>query len=309
MSTANPPPAAPVPSALPEPRPLPSREILIIGHSTLLYWWPVWAIGFLFALFTFFTGDLVALVPNSTKKDQDLLKNASGSATVETVKGQGITEKREVTFEKQDVLIAPKPQNPKHAPLPIDLTPVHISTSKHVGVFFVLLLLVIIVVTNVPLRGPWSVIVVLFVVALVILLAYLGVLEQVLNVFSWLDVRISLGGYVAISVTLFVLWLLVVMVFDRFNYYMVFKPGQLKVREGFWEGEKDYDTAGMTLEKQRTDLFRHWILGLGAGDLIIRTSGAQGHQHDFPNVLFVSRRAAEINEMMRERAVVSGQNV
>jgi energy-coupling factor transporter transmembrane protein EcfT len=178
-----------------------------------------------------------------------------------------------------------------------------------VGVFFVLLLLVIIVVTNVPLRGPWSIIVVLFVVALIILLAYVGVLEQVLTIFSWLDVRISLGGYVAISTTLFVLWLLVVMVFDRFNYYMVFKPGQLKVREGFWEGEKDYDTAGMTLEKQRTDLFRHWILGLGAGDLIIRTSGAQGHQHDFPNVLFVSRRAAEINEMMRERAVVSGQNV
>ena len=62
-------------------------------------------------------------------------------------------------------------------------------------------------------------------------------------------------------------------------------------------------------EKQRTDLFRHWILGLGAGDLIVRTSGAQGHQLDFPNVLFVSRRAHEINEMMRERAVVSGQNV
>src|SRR5260370_15851615 len=111
MSTANPSSADPVPSHAtpPEPRSHPPREIVVIGHSTLLYWWPVWAIGFLFALFTFFTGELVALVPNATKKDQDLLRQASGSATVETAKGQGITEKREVTFEKQDVLIAPKP--------------------------------------------------------------------------------------------------------------------------------------------------------------------------------------------------------
>src|SRR5580700_5584232 len=107
MSTANPPPAAPVPSqgAPHEPRPASSREILVVGHSTLFYWWPVWAIGFICALFTYFTGDLVALVPNATIRDQDLLKNASGSATLEIVKGPGVTEKREFPIEKQDVLI------------------------------------------------------------------------------------------------------------------------------------------------------------------------------------------------------------
>src|SRR5438105_935698 len=107
MSTANPPPAAPVPpQGTPhEPRPIPSREILVVGHSTLFYWWPVWAVGFVCALFTFFTGDLVALVPNATKGDQDLFKNASGSATLEVVKGPGDIQKREVPIDKQDVLI------------------------------------------------------------------------------------------------------------------------------------------------------------------------------------------------------------
>ena len=39
-------------------------------------------------------------------------------------------------------------------------------------------------------------------------------------------------------------------------------------------GEKSYDTAGMSIEKHRDDLFRHWVLGLGSGDLTVRTSGA-----------------------------------
>jgi hypothetical protein len=35
-------------AALPHPAVL--QEINIYGHSTLLYWWPAWAVGFLFAL-------------------------------------------------------------------------------------------------------------------------------------------------------------------------------------------------------------------------------------------------------------------
>ena len=27
-----------------------AQEITVYGHSTLLYWWPAWAFGFLFAL-------------------------------------------------------------------------------------------------------------------------------------------------------------------------------------------------------------------------------------------------------------------
>src|SRR6516165_7171225 len=31
-------------------------EITIISHSNLFYWWPVWAVGFLMAGFTYFQG-------------------------------------------------------------------------------------------------------------------------------------------------------------------------------------------------------------------------------------------------------------
>jgi len=56
--------------------------------------------------------------------------------------------------------------------------------------------------------------------------------------------------------------------------YMVFTPGQLRVRQEIGGGEAAYDTAGMVIQKQRNDLFRHWILGLGSGDLVVNTSGA-----------------------------------
>jgi hypothetical protein len=298
MSTANPPQAPPAQAPRPQ-----RREVMIFSHSSLFYWWPVWAIGYLMALITLFTGDRVALVPGKT----ELLAEASGEATYETAKTPGVTESKRVTFEKRDVMLAPaKGEKETHRPK-MDLTPVHISASKNVGVLFVLVLMVVIFITNVPMRGLWSVIVILFVVALVIFLALVGVLNSILDLLSILDIRISLGGYIAMSSTLLVLWLLIVLLFDR-QIYMVFTPGQLKVKLAIGDAETVYDTTGMTFEKQRSDLFRHWILGLGSGDLIVRTAGAQGHHFDFANVLFLGRRVKEIEIMLRERPVVSGQN-
>ena len=70
-------------------------------------------------------------------------------------------------------------------------------------------------------------------------------------------------------------------------------------------GEQVYPTDGMTLEKHRSDLFRHWILGLGSGDLIVRTSGAHSHEFHMENVLNVNSKLREIEEMMRDKQVVS----
>ncbi|HEY1859280.1 MAG TPA: hypothetical protein VGG61_02945, partial [Gemmataceae bacterium] len=89
--------------------------------------------------------------------------------------------------------------------------------------------------------------------------------------------------------------------------YMIFSPGQLKVRQEIGGGEKAYDTSGMTIEKQRSDLFRHWILGLGSGDLIVNTSGAHVQHFEFPNVLFVGKKVHQIEDMLREKAVVRGR--
>lgn len=299
MSTATPQSVAP--AHAPETR----REILIVSHSSLFYWWPVWAVGFLMALITAFTGDRVALVPQHA----ELIKGATGSVDGNWIKDDGTTEQvKQKEFEKRDVVLAPKPASDKQAAAPMALTPVHISRYKNLGVLFTLVLLLVIFITNVPLRGLWSVIVIIFVVSLIIILGLLDVLDNILHALSFLDIRISTGGYVVISVVLFILWLLVFMLFDR-QIYMVFTPGQLRVKLEIGDAETAYDTTGMTIQKQRSDLFRHWILGLGSGDLIVRTSGAQGHQFDMPNVLFLGRKVREIEDMLRSRQVVSGQNM
>jgi hypothetical protein len=80
---------------------------------------------------------------------------------------------------------------------------------------------------------------------------------------------------------------------------MVFSPGGFKVCTEIGGGEMDYATVGLTLTKQRSDLFRHWILGFGSGDLIVRTTGAQAHQFEMPNVLFIDRKKHQIEQMIR----------
>ena len=291
MSTATPQPA-PAPAA---PAPEARREILIVSHSSLFYWWPVWAVGYLLAVISFATGHRVATVPN----DSQVYHRASGTVTVEE---DG--KSRNVAINNADMVVAPesKEKGTQHR---IALTPVHISTSKNLGVLFCFVLLLVIAITNIPLRGLWSVIVISFVIFVVIILALLGWLETLVEYISFLDIRINTAGYFLIATVLFILWLAVFLFFDQ-QIYMIFSPGQLRVKLEIGDAETAYDTTGMTIQKQRSDLFRHWVLGLGSGDLIVRTAGAQAHHFDMPNVLFLGRKVREIEDMLRSRQMVSG---
>src|SRR5215472_4431088 len=44
----------------------PSNEVVIISHSPIFYWWPVWFVGFLMAAWTYLEGHLMAVVPAGT---------------------------------------------------------------------------------------------------------------------------------------------------------------------------------------------------------------------------------------------------
>jgi hypothetical protein len=291
MSTATPQPA-PAPAV---PAPEARREILIVSHSSLFYWWPVWAVGYLLAIVSFFTGHRVATVPNESQ----VYHRASGSVTVEEEGKQ-----RNIGINNADLVVAPESKE-KGTQYRVALTPVHISTSKNLGVLFCFVLLLVIAITNIPLRGLWSVIVISFIIFVVIILALLGWLETLVEYISFLDIRINTAGYFLIATVLFILWLAVIVFFDR-QIYMIFSPGQLRVKLEIGDAETAYDTTGMTIQKQRSDLFRHWVLGLGSGDLIVRTAGAQAHHFDMPNVLFLGRKVREIEDMLRSRQMVSG---
>ncbi|MCI0738167.1 MAG: hypothetical protein L0Y72_03920, partial [Gemmataceae bacterium] len=200
---------------------VPKNEIRIISHSTLFYWWPVWAIGFLMALISLFSGQLMATVPSgSTFRENIVLDDVGKPRTVLVIPESGKI---------------PRDDNGK----PIDPR-VHISGSKNPGVLFCVVILLVVTITNVPLRGLWSVIVITFIVSITIILAILGKWDDILARFGQLDIRINFAGYLVLSGVLFVIWLVVFLLFDK-QIYIVFTPGQFRVRLEIGDAETAYD--------------------------------------------------------------------
>jgi hypothetical protein len=165
--------------------------------------------------------------------------------------------------------------------------------------------LLVVLVTNVPIRGLWSVVVVLIVLLGTVILALAGWWDDILEAAGHSHVFINAFGYLALSVPLLVFWLVVVLFFDR-QMYMVFTPGQLRVCQEIGGGEVVYDTVGMAVAKRRSALFRHWLLGFGSGDLVVKTAGANAQQIEMHNVLFVATKLQLVQEMLQTREVVRG---
>jgi hypothetical protein len=267
-----------------------NREIMIVSHSTLFYWWPVWAIGFLLGILSVFSGYRMIVFPSDAKP-------LHATEVIESTEGG-----EEKHYKDRDVLVLPEkahfatvdPNNPRS-----EVQERQIWRGRSLGVLFAIVLLLVIVITNVPLRGMWSFMVIFVIIALSIIFALAGWWDAILRTFGYLDIRINAGGYFFISTILFAIWLFTVLVFDK-QIYMVFSPGQFKVCTEVGGGEQTYSTIGMTLEKQRSDLFRHWILGLGSGDLIVKTTGAQAHHFEMSNVLFIGRKMQQIEDMVRK---------
>jgi hypothetical protein len=266
-------------------------EIKIISHSGLFYWWPVWAAGYVMAALTFFGDRVMTTVP---EKGSERGVKASGKLVFAEPISNG---HKESTLEQQDVVFAPKGK---------EIEPPRLFTARNrgYGVVFCIILLLVVVITNVPMRGLWSVMVIITIVLLTVIFALVGVWNTIMHAVTFLDIRITLGGYVLISTVLLVVWMIAFFLFDQ-QVYMIFTQGQFRVRLEIGEGETAYDTAGMTIHKQRSDLFRHWFLGLGSGDLIVRTAGAQAHTFDLPNVLFLGRKVKEIEDMLRTKQVTA----
>lgn len=285
-------------STVPQPQqpatapPPPSvREIRVYSHSNLFYWWPVWACGFLMTILTYLDGSRMALVPG-------------GEDTVIAVKGADVKIGK-TSYEDVDALMV-KPDSGRHLPTnsdgKVEQPRIHMSKHKELGVLFAIVLLVIIVISNVPLHGLWSVIVILGIVLLSVIFALWGVWGFLLDTFKLLQIHINAGGYLFISSVLFIIWALTVFIFDH-RRYVSFTSGQVRVSLAIGAGETVYPTRDMTFQKRQDDLFRHWIVGLGSGDLIIHRTGTT-QEIDMPNVLFVGSKIREIEKLIKEQEVV-----
>jgi hypothetical protein len=209
---------------------------------------------------------------------------------------------------KRDVLVLPKGKSmPDDAKTGETKHPhLRIARNKNVGVLFCTILLLVIFITNVPLRGLWSVIIIGTIIFLSIIFAILGWWDYIMNYLSFLDIRINMGGYLFLSIVLFILWGIVFFLFDK-QIYTVIAPAGVRVKHAIGEGEDVYNAAGFAAKKERSDLFRHMILGFGSGDLVLQPMGEKPIL--LHNVLAAGRRIREIEALLAERAVVPGQRV
>ena len=263
----------------------PPKDIVIISHSSIFYWWPVWLVGFLMAAVTYLGGHLMAIVPKGTV--------AESSQTVAGYDGP------------RDVLVLPpEKQLPADRATKTPLQPrFSMAVSNNPGVIFAITLCLVIIITNVHMRGLWSVIVILGITLVAVLLAILGWWDAILRALGLIDIHINAHGYMSISLFLFAIWALTLLLYDR-RMATVFSRGKVRVRQVIGGGETSYDTFGIRVEKHTDDLFRHWLLGFGSGDLTVKTSGTNAAQFDIPNVLFVNRKLELIRRMLLEREVV-----
>lgn len=172
---------------------------------------------------------------------------------------------------------------------------IYFHENGSLGVVFLMILFLVIAITNVSVRGIASAMVVLSLVLVTVLLAFFNVWDNILGWLGNLRIYLNVGAYFWFSTLILVLWIFTVFVYDRMNYWR-FKPGQVTHEFVLGAGTRTYDTENLVLEKFRDDLFRHWILGLGSGDLHLIPFGARTEELTIPNVAFVGWK---IDRIMR----------
>ena len=273
------------------------RFVVIYSYSPVFYWWPLWLVGVILAAVTYIGGE------------------------------------RAVWLEDPAAAV---PARIDHDPGEVNEAPrqVRISQHKALGFVFAVVLCFVFFHSNVVWRGYRAYFFLAAGVSAFLAVMLIHTLFPQLELWRWVkrivfyapDIHISADGYLFISSFLFVVWLFVIFVYNRWR-YMRFESGQVRIVEEVGEGENVYDTTNMTFEKQKVDLFRHYLLGLGflrplrhilprsiaryleamtgTGDLIVRIGGDADKVIMWPNVLNIDTKLEEITTLIKSRRVVS----
>lgn len=261
-----------------------SQEIKLISHSTLFYWWPVWAMSFFLAAWTAIENNRLAIVP-------------AGGRVVQN------GNKFELSFEGKDGgAIIPASLQTAAGNTNINEQPFkpRVSAALWPGTLFVIGLVLTIIVTNVPLRGLWSFVTIILIVVIALFISLLKGWDEIFAAFEGLHIHINVAGYLFIGIAVFILWAVATFIFDRRS-YVIFTPGQIRVCEHIGASVETFNTFGVGMEKQRDDLFRHYILGFGSGDLILKVAGDK-REIKLPNVLGIGWRLKAVEDMLRSVA-------
>ena len=137
----------------------------------------------------------------------------------------------------------------------------------------------------------------LFVAFLAVAFAWIGWWDDIASFIPLLSVHMNMGFYLVFSTLLLALWLLTFFVFDRMEYWRV-RPGQLTREDMIGGAEETYDTRGMLVEEFSDDYFRHYLLGLGTGDISLKTAGAKEKTIYIRNVVFANAKVDAIQRLV-----------
>jgi hypothetical protein len=175
-----------------------------------------------------------------------------------------------------------------------------IHPSSNMGLIFTMLLFAVVMITNVTLRGILAVAVILGALFLTVLFAWLDWWDDIFRMLPDLRVRMNFGFYMLFSTMLFIAWCLMFFVFDRLVYWKI-QAGQVVKHKLIGGGEEAYDTYQLAFEEKQDDPFRHWLLGLGAGDLKMMISGPKATEVELNNVLFADRKVKQAQYLIKHK--------
>jgi len=284
MSTVLPP--DPDPTGAPDSHHAPRKidYLVVYGHSNILYWWPVWLVAFILAAVTYVEGQQMAVVPDGTVVERD--------RAVAGVDG------------RHDVLVAPPgkkfqlaQEEGQHSPAGMT-----VSSSNGLGVIFVATLLVVAISSTILLRGLVSIIALMVMIAAAVSFELLGWWNDILLFLGGLDIRMNAAGYLAVAIPLFLAWVAIVFLYDRAT-YIVFDQGQIRFVQEVGDAEIALQSEGAIVEKKRNDVFRHWLLGFGTGDLVVRVGGPTGPTIELENVIAINRKLPLIQRLVKEKSI------
>jgi hypothetical protein len=168
------------------------------------------------------------------------------------------------------------------------------------GLVYIMVLAFSLFATGVNLRGVWALLTMICLVFAAFLMLYFGIWETALSWVIQQPVYLNHGFYLAIGVMLFLPWCVVVFFFDTRKYVKI-ESNTVTIVHEIGEGARAYDTIGVMMEKKLDNFFKHYVLGFGSGDLVIRTSGGSAEVILLPNVLGVDKVLYELEYLRSKR--------
>jgi hypothetical protein len=179
--------------------------------------------------------------------------------------------------------------------------------SRNPGVIYTLLVLLLIVVTSTKIRGMKAAVIIAALAFLALLFVHLEWWNAILGWLGHQSISLSLGFYLFSSTLLLLVWLVSVFVIDHLSFWK-FRPGHITHEYLGGIVNSSYDTDNMTISLNRQDdFFRHWIIGIGSGDLHMKTMGGQGVEMNVLNVLFVGAKMSTIQNLIATKPDVPQQ--